>query len=306
MQIGGLNEKKIFLALSCILMSLVIIGCSNSNSTNESNKVNNDSKKLQVMVSIYPLKEFTEKIGGDKIEVTCLVPENMEPHDYEPKTKDFEKLMNSDIFIYNGLGMEHWIDSVNNVVSDDKVLKVNSSDGIDVRKEGELVDPHSWLSLIQVQKQCKNIKDALISLDEVNKDTYEENYNKFKKELQGLYDEYSAKFNDLSQKDFITGHAAFGYLCRDFGLTQKSVENLYGEGEPTPKELENLVNFCKENNIKVIFSESLASPKVSETLASEVGAEVVPIYTLESNEDDMSYLDAMKSNLDKIYKSLSK
>ncbi|MBN1066820.1 ABC transporter substrate-binding protein [Clostridium botulinum] len=299
-------KKRFFLALSCILMSLFIIGCSNSNSTNESNKVNDDSKKLQVMVSIYPLKEFTEKIGGDKIEVTCLVPENMEPHDYEPKTKDFEKLMNSDIFIYNGLGMEHWIDSVNNVVSDDKVLKVNSSDGIDVRKEGELVDPHSWLSLIQVQKQCENIKDALVSLDETNKDTYEENYNKFKKELQGLYDEYSAKFNDLSQKDFITGHAAFGYLCRDFGLTQKSVENLYGEGEPTPKELENLVNFCKENNIKVIFSESLASPKVSETLASEVGAEVVPIYTLESNEDDMSYLDAMKSNLDKIYESLSK
>ncbi|MBN1073192.1 ABC transporter substrate-binding protein [Clostridium botulinum] len=299
-------KKRFFLTLSCILMSLFIIGCSNSNSTNESNKVNDDSKKLQVMVSIYPLKEFTEKIGGDKIEVTCLVPENMEPHDYEPKTKDFEKLMNSDIFIYNGLGMEHWIDSVNNVVSDDKVLKVNSSDGIDVRKEGELVDPHSWLSLIQVQKQCENIKDALISLDETNKDTYEENYNKFKKELQSLYDEYSAKFNDLSQKDFITGHAAFGYLCRDFGLTQKSVENLYGEGEPTPKELENLVNFCKENNKKVIFSESLASPKVSETLASEVGAEVVPIYTLESSEDDMSYLDAMKSNLDKIYKSLSK
>lgn len=172
-------KKRFFLTLSCILMSLFIIGCSNSNSTNESNKVNDDSKKLQVMVSIYPLKEFTEKIGGDKIEVTCLVPENMEPHDYEPKTKDFEKLMNSDIFIYNGLGMEHWIDSVNNVVSDDKVLKVNSSDGIDVRKEGELVDPHSWLSLIQVQKQCENIKDALISLDETNKDTYEENYNKF-------------------------------------------------------------------------------------------------------------------------------
>lgn len=299
-------KKRFFLALSCILMSLFIIGCSNSNSTNESNKVNDESKKLQVMVSIYPLKEFTEKIGGDKIEVTCLVPENMEPHDYEPKTKDFEKLMNSDIFIYNGLGMEHWIDSVNNVVSNDKVLKVNSSDGIDVRKEGELVDPHSWLSLIQVQKQCENIKNALISLDGENKDTYEANYNKFKEELQDLYDEYSAKFNELSQKDFITGHAAFGYLCRDFGLAQKSVENLYGEGEPTPKELENLVDFCKENNIKVIFSESLASPKVSETLASEVGAEVVPIYTLESNEDDMSYLDAMKNNLDKIYNCLSK
>ncbi|AOR22656.1 metal ABC transporter solute-binding protein, Zn/Mn family [Clostridium taeniosporum] len=299
-------RKRFFLTLSCILMSLFIIGCSNSNSSSKSSKENDENKKLQVMVSIYPLKEFTETIGGDKVEVTCLVPENMEPHDYEPKTKDFEKLINSDMFIYNGLGMEHWIDSVNNVVSDDKVLKVNSSDGIDVRKEGDLLDPHSWLSLIQAQKQCENIKNALISLDESNKDTYEKNYNNFKNQLQNLYDKYSAKFNGINQKDFITGHAAFGYLCRDFGLSQKSVENLYGEGEPTPKELEGLVNFCKSNNIKVIFSESLASPKVSETLASEVGAEVVPIYTLESSEDNMSYLEAMRNNLDKIYNSLSK
>lgn len=299
-------KKKFFLILSCIIISLFIIGCYNLNLSNKSNTENKKNEKLQIMVSIHPLKEFTEKIGGDKVEVNCLVPENMEPHDYEPKTKDFEKLTNSDVFIYNGLGMENWIESVNKVIPDDKVLKVNSSDKIEVRKEGDLIDPHSWLSLIQAQKQAENIKNSLISLDEKNKDLYEENYNKFKSELQDLYDEYEVKFSSLNQKDFITGHAAFGYLCRDFKLTQKSVENLYGEGEPTPKQLQDLVKFCKDNNIKSIFSESLASAKISETLASEVGAEVVPIYTLESAEDNMSYLEAMKSNLDKIYKSLNK
>lgn len=67
------------------------------------------------------------------------------------------------------------------------------------------------------------------------------------------------------------------------------------------KQLEDLVSFCKESNIKTVFSESLASPKVSETLAKEVGAKVVPILTLESKEDDKSYLESMRYNLDEIY-----
>lgn len=298
--------KKIISVLSCILIGVLLVGCNQKGLAKDSINKDNQDNKIKVMVSIYPLKEFTKIIGGDKIEVNCLVPDNMEPHDYEPKTKDFELLMKSDAFIYNGLGMESWIDSVNNVIDEKKVLKVNSSEGIDIRKEGDLIDPHSWLSLIQVQKQCENIKDALIKLDEKNAQVYQENYQKFNNELNSLYNEYSGKFNELKKKDFITGHAAFGYLCRDFGLSQKSVENLYGEGEPTPKQLEELVNFCKDNNIKTIFSESLASPKVSKTLASEVGADVVPIYTFESNEDDKSYIDAMRENLEKIYNSLSK
>ena len=295
-------KKKILSGVLAGLIGIMLIGCGTKTEDNTENTANG---KLNIMVSIYPLKEFTEKIAGDKAEVNCLVPENMEPHDYEPKTKDFEKLMKSDSFIYNGLGMEDWVDQVNETLKDKQVVIVNSSDGIDVRKEGNSIDPHSWLSLKQAQIQTENIKNTLVKLDEKNKDYYEENYNKFKEELDNLYDEYKVKFYKLDKKDFITGHAAFGYLCRDFGLTQKSVENLFGEGEPTPKQLEDLVKFCTENNIKTIFSESLGSPKVSETLASEVGAKVQPIMTLESKEDDKSYIEAMRYNLEEIYNCLS-
>ena len=257
------------------------------------------------MVSVYPLKEFADKIAGDKAEVSCMVPDNMEPHDYEPKTKDFEALIKSDAFIYNGLGLETWVDQVKSVIGDKELRIVDSSEGVEVRKEGEVIDPHSWLSLKEAEKQAENIKDTLVEIDEDNKAYYEENYDAFVGELESLYNEYKEKFDNLSTKDFVTGHAAFGYLCRDFGLQQKSVENLFAEGEPTPKQLEQLVTFCKENNIKTVFSESLASPKVSETLAKEVGAEVVPILTLESNEDDKSYVEAMRYNLEEIYKCLS-
>lgn len=295
-------KKKIISGALAVLMGAMLIGCGVKAESTAQN-VTND--KLTVMVSIYPLKEFAEKIGGDKVEVTCLVPENMEPHDYEPKAKDFGELTKSRVFVYNGLGMETWVDKVNEVIKDKNVVIVDSSAGVEVRKEEEAVDPHIWLSLKNAEIQSENIKNTFVKIDEKNKDYYEENYNKFKAELETVYNEYKPKFDTLDKKNFITGHAAFGYLCRDFGLTQKSVENLFAEGEPTPKQLEDLIKFCAENNIKTIFSESLASPKVSQTLAKEVKAEVVPILTLEAKEDGKDYIEAMRYNLDEIYRCLS-
>jgi zinc transport system substrate-binding protein len=295
-------KKKIISGVLAILMGVILIGC---NAKTETIIQNTTDDKLKITVSIYPLKQFSEKIGGDKVEVTCLVPENMEPHDYEPKTKDFQDLTKSKAFIYNGLGMESWVDQFNEVIKDKDVIILDSSTGVEVRKEENAVDPHIWLSLKNAEIQSQNIKNTLVKVDAKNKDYYEENYNKFKEELENLYNEYKPKFETLDKKNFITGHAAFGYLCRDFGLTQKSVENLFEEGEPTPKQLEDLIDFCKANNIKTVFSESMASPKVSETLAKEVEAKVVPIMTLESKEDDKNYIEAMRYNLDQIYKCLS-
>ena len=308
-------KKKIFLGVLLGLIGSMIIGCGESN---DKNAVKNGETKPSITVSIFPLKEFAEEIAGDKVDINCLVPNNMEPHDYEPKTKDFEKLINSDAFIYNGLGLEEWVEKVNEVIKNEDVLIVDSSknvDSITIEDENHeeehdhehgAIDPHSWLSLKEAQVQSEAIKDTLIEIDPENKAYYEQNYNEFKQKLDDLYNKYNEKFQTLQNKNFITGHAAFGYLCRDFGLEQKSVENVFGEGEPTPKQLENLVNFCKENNITTIFSESLASPNVSETLAAEVGAKVIPIYTLESQEDNKSYLEAMEYNLNQIYNCLEK
>lgn len=296
-------KKKIIAMALTMLMGIMLIGCG-INAKSVTPQANDD--KLKITVSIYPLKEFAEEIAGDKAEITCLVPDNVDPHDYEPKTKDLQMLTSSKAFIYNGLGMEEWIGPVSQTIKESGVLVVDSSNGVEARKEGDAIDPHSWLSLKNAEIQSKNIKDTLVKLDGKNKDYYEANYEKFKEKLEDLYNEYKPKFDALNKKDFITGHAAFGYLCRDFGLTQKSVENLFAEGEPTPKQLEDLVNYCKENNIKTIFSEALASPKVSQTLANEVQANVVPILTLESKENDKDYIESMRYDLDEIYTCLSK
>ncbi len=156
-----------------------------------------------------------------------------------------------------------------------------------------------------LKSRPENIKDALVKADPQNKDYYESNLNDFISQLEDLYNEYNAKFQSVDKKSFVTGHSAFAYLCRDFGLNQNSVEDVFAEGEPSAQQLGELVNYCRENGVTTIFAEEMASPDVSQTLASEVGATVQTIYTIESDEEGRTYLERMEDNLSKIFDSLS-
>lgn len=291
--------KRIFLKVcTLIMLPIALIGCGSASKQTDNNG------KLKVSVSISPLKEFAQAIGGDRVEVECLVPDNVEPHDFELKSRDIENVINDKIFIYNGLGMETWIDDVKNQIGDSKVKFIDSSTNVNTINTDGKEDPHSWLSLKEALVQAENIKAALISEDPEGKDYYEENYNKFKTDADNLYNEYKPKFEKLEHKNFITSHAAFGYLCRDFGLKQQYLNDIFGEGEPTAKTYETLAKYCTENGVKTIFSEEGSSSKEAQTLANEIKGDVKPIYTLETKVEGLSYLEAMKANLDEIYTSI--
>lgn len=293
--------KKQLLKLGLLLsLPVLLMGCGNNSKEKESND------KLQVTTSISPIEEFTKIIGGDKIKINSLVPDNMEAHDFELKTSNIKDVMNSDLFIYNGAHMEDWLDDLKQSVSSSDVTFVDSSVNSDIIEESGKIDPHLWLSLKEAQNQSKVICDELSKADPDNKDYYEDNYNNFKEDLEALYNEYQPKFEGLSQKNFVTGHAAFGYLCRDFGLEQKSLTDLFNEGEATAKTYESLAKFCEENNITTIFSESSETSKEAETLANEINGTVEKIYSLESPVKGKTYLDTMRENLEKIYNALSK
>lgn len=294
--------KKFLLKASMVLLlPIMLIGCGS-----EENKSSKESGKVEVTASISPIKEFTELIGGDKIEVTSLVPDNAEPHDIDLKPRDFEKLTKSKLFIYNGLGMEDWLDEVKEQISEDKIKYVDTSENGNVIKTDGKIDPHQWLSLKEAINQCNNIKLALSEVDPNNKDYYEENYEKVKNDFEELYNEYLPKFQSLEHKNFVTSHEAFGYLCRDFGLKQQALNDLFGEGELTAKKIEDLVKYCDNNDVNTIFSEEEDSQKEAQTLANEINGEVKPLYTLETKVEGKSYLEVMKINLEEIYESMDK
>jgi len=271
--------------------------------------------KMKVSVSFDAMKEFAQAVGKDKVEISTIIPAGAEPHDFEPKAQDLVTLSNARIFVYNGLGMEAWTQEAVSAVNNTNLIVVEASKNanlIENTEEEEIeehgqYDPHLWLSLKGAAIQAKNIKDALVQADPANKDYYERNYSDFAAQLDTLFNDYNEKFQSVTKKSFVTGHAAFGYLCRDFGLEQNSVEDTFAEGEPTAKQLNELVEYCKENNVTTIFAEEMVSPDISKTLANEVGAKVETIYTIESAEDDnMTYLQRMEDNLSKIYYSLTK
>jgi len=254
-----------------------------------------------------------KQCGKDKIDISTIIPDGMEPHDFEPKAKDIANLSVSNVFIYNGFDMEPWVDNAISSANNPNLISVEASKGVvpilntnaQEITNNEQYDPHIWLSLKDAEIEVINIKNALIQADPVNKDYYEKNCSDYIAELENLFNEYSVKFQSVTNKNIVTGHAAFAYLCRDFGLTQNSVEDVFASGEPSGKQLAELVNYCRENNVKTIFTEKMISQDISNTLANEVGAKVTTIYTIESNEDNKTYLERMTENLSEIYASLN-
>ena len=168
-----------------------------------------DGQKLKVMASFYPMYDFAVKIGGDKAEVTNMVPAGTEPHDWEPAAADIKNLEEAALFAYSGGGMEHWVDDVLASLETKKLVSVEASAGVTLRSghihdeeehkgaeehteeeehghdHGQF-DPHVWLSPVNAKKEMENIKNAYVKADPENKDYYEKNYQTYTAEFDKL------------------------------------------------------------------------------------------------------------------------
>ncbi len=309
--------KKIISVLLGTAIVLSFAACANRRDSTSDDRVN-------VSVSFNALYEFAAAVGGDKVSISVIIPDGTEPHSFEPKAQDLAALKEADIFVINGLDMEAWAENAVKASGNTGLIVVDTSVGVDAlsteevhhddhddenenenRHEHGAYDPHIWLSPLNAAQMAGNIRDALKKADPDNNTYYDANYKSFADSLDNLYTEYSGKFQTVENRSFVAGHAAFAYLCRDFGLLQSSVEDVFAEGEPTALQLTALVDYCLEHNVTTIFSEALVSAAVAETLASEVGAVVKPLYTMAGAENGKSYLERMEENLRIIYESLN-
>ena len=314
-----------FAAAVAVLCVVGLTACSNagtSTSTSESQPAN-ESQKVQVVASFYPMADFAQKIGGDHVEVENLCPAGTEPHEWEPSPTDIKAIENADVFVYNGADMEGWVDDTlasanlkGNVVcaSDGIELRVadhdHDADEADSHEHAGEHDPHVWLAPENAKKEAENIKDALVKADPANASDYEANYEKWASEFDALDKEFSTQLSQTAGKTIVVSHEAFGYLCDAYGLVQEPITGMDAEGEPDAKTMAEIVQFVRDNNVKVIFSEDLVSPKVAQQIADETGAscEVLnPIEGLEQEDLDAGedYFSVMRSNLDELVRALN-
>jgi zinc transport system substrate-binding protein len=264
------------------------------------------SNKLQVTASFYPLYYFSQQIGGDKVNVINITPAGAEPHDYEPTAQDIAQIENSKLLVLDGTGLEAWGNSIKQNLNPKDTIVLTVGDGIinqKVMEDGqEVIDPHIWQSPPLVKQIADKITNALIQIDPANASYYQSNAEALKSKLDDLDTRYKQGLSNCAEKNIITSHAAFGYLATAYGLNQVSIAGLSPDAEPSPQQLADIVKFAKANNVKYIFFESLVSPKLSDTIATEVGAKTLVLNPIEGLTNDeiaqgKTYFTEMQNNL---------
>ncbi len=275
----------------------------------------NDNSKLQVVSSFNPLHEFSQIVGGEKIDATLLVPVGVEPHDWEPTIKDVQRMQKSDLIVINGIGFESWVDDL--IENDYQGIIVNTSNGIELNssKEGHEDeghedehghlegDPHIWLNPLYAKIQVQNIANAFANSDSTNSEFYLANAEKYNKKLDSLDSKIRTELSGCNS-DFIAFHDAFSYFADEYDLNQHTiVATTNSHGEVTAKTLEDVISTARELNIKVIFSEETVNTKTSQIIANEIGGRVLVLSPLEIVSED-NYISKMTQNLENLKEAL--
>lgn len=246
-----------------------------------------------------------------------MIPAGTEPHDYEPSAKDIAKITDSHVFVYNSLALETWVKDALETVDQKKVTIIDASKNITLidgsafeEEEDHELDPHVWLDPVLAKKEVETIYTALIKKYPEYKATFEKNVTIYLEKLTELDQEYQAAFKEAKNRTFVTQHAAFGYLAKQYGLTQESIAGISPDQEPTPSRLAELKKYIEANHVSVIYFETTASSKVAKTLAKETGVELAvlnPLESLTQKEQDSGedYISVMKENLKALKKSIN-
>lgn len=324
-------KRLIFWVISISIAGLLIStsGCSSKDdngpkaSPNQQVQSKSVQKKLLIYASIYPMYDFVKNIGKDKIELKQMLPLGAEPHAWEPTAKLMAELEKADVFIYNGAGIEPWVDKLTKSIKNEKLVVVDASKNVELLRlyhhdenddedsdhEHGQYDPHIWLDPINASKQAESIKNALVKIDNDNKEFYEKNYIDFSDKLKSLDNKYKDELGSLKKRDIVVAHDAFGYLAKRYGLVQIAVRGITPEEEPSSARMAKISETIRDREVKYVFFESLTSPKLSEVIASETGAKTAVLNPIDGlTEDDVKagkdYLSLMEENLIALKKGL--
>ncbi|MEC0255107.1 metal ABC transporter solute-binding protein, Zn/Mn family [Paenibacillus lautus] len=170
-------------------------------------------------------------------------------------------------------------------------------------------DPHTWVSPKSALVMAENIKNSLVEVDPEHKDGYEQRFEALKEKLVKLDNDFTSELSKMPKKDIVVSHQAFGYLSRDYGLTQHAIMGLSPDAEPRAQDMVNLTKTVKEKEVQYIFFEELVSGKLAKTLANEAGVETLVLNPVEGLTKEQAsagenYFTLMEKNLQNLTKAL--
>lgn len=271
--------RRLCIAIGALLVSgLLLVGCSERAAPESADTVG-------ITVSIPPQRYFVERVGGGRVDVNVMVQPGDNPHTYEPKPEQLRALGESAAYLRIRVEFEGaWMERIMSVNPD--MMIVDTTEGIERRpmaaygsEEAEYgpgnLDPHIWLSPVLVKIQAQTIYETLARLDPEHREEYKVNLDAFTSDIDELDTDIREALEGIDDREFMVLHPSWGYFARDYGLRMIPIE--IGGQEPSAAELAKLITKAREEDIKVIFAQPQFSKKTAETIAGEIGGEVLLI-----------------------------
>ena len=257
--------------------------------------------RTTAVAAFYPLAYAAEQVGGAKVEVRNLTPPGAEPHDIELTPGDVGRLQQADVVLYLSHGFQP---AVEQAVASARGKRVDTLAGLGLRRgvgdEAGKSDPHVWLDPVLYARIVRRIGAVLGDPARAAG---------LARRVLALDAEYRRGLAHCARRDFVTSHAAFGYLAARYGLHQIPITGIDPESEPSPQRLSRLIALVRREHVTTVFFERLVSPRLAETVARDAGAKVAvldPIEGLTPAEQSRgeTYLTLMRRNLQELRSAL--
>jgi zinc transport system substrate-binding protein len=305
---------------AAVLLVGLLVGAGCGGGGGAGDRTASGTSRVRVVAAFYPLYEAAQRVGGDRVDVVNLTPAGTEPHDLELTPRQVDDIEGADLVLYLGGGFQPGVE---------EVARRSQGDAVDALEELSLLpgrpneeeagskghgeagmDPHVWLDPVLLGGVVGKIIAALSAIDPGGKDAYVANAAAYRGELALLDQEFSHRLTGCARRVIVTSHAAFGYLAKRYGLTQEAIAGLSPESEPDPARLAELTDLVQATGATTVFTETLVSPKVAETLAREAGvttATLNPIEGLTPQElkAGETYGSVMRDNLEALAGALA-
>ncbi len=245
---------------------------------------------MDVFVSIPPQKWLTDHIGGDRVTTHVLINKGQDPHTFEPSPVQIAKLANASLYFTTDMPFEKMIvrilqkngTTLHIVNAAENISKIPIQVRHDMHshhdhgnKQQQNLDPHIWLSPINLKIMAYNIAVALATEDPTNTILYERNLAQVIETLDGLHRKLQQLLAPYQEETIFVFHPSFGYFTHTYNLHQEAVE-VAGK-TPTPKQLVAIIQKAKEEKIRVIFVQPQFDTKSGAAVAAAISGRIVPL-----------------------------
>jgi zinc/manganese transport system substrate-binding protein len=263
--------------------------------------------KIPVTASFSILGDLVRVVGGDRVALTTLVGPDEDAHVFEPRPMDAKAILQSKLFVINGLGFEPWANKLAKSAGY-KGETLVASQGVKSRtmadEKGQAeADPHAWQNPGNVLLYVRNIAAALSKLDPAGAASYQSNSAAYAKELQTLDAWAKEQFAAIpvNRRKVITSHDAFGYFAAHYQIQFLAPQGVSTDAEPSAKQVAQLIRQNKREKINAVFVENMSNPKLIEQLSKDAGATVgASLYADALSAPDQpgaTYLHMMRHNV---------